>query len=130
MVDDDNRWWAILRSLHDTFKHKNIATEDIIKFFNRETGKNLTPLFDQYLRHAAIPILELKFDDGKGTVSYRWKADEPSFAMPVRVGAKDNWQLIGPTTQWQTMKTTLKKDQFDVATDRYYIVVSKADAEK
>ena len=125
MVDDDKRWWALLRGLHDRFKHKNIMTEDVVEYFNRETGKNLTPIFDQYLRHAAIPVLELKFDEAKGMVSYRWKADEKSFAMPVRVGSKDNWQVIQPTTNWQDMKTALKKDQFEVATDLYYIGVSK-----
>ena len=86
---------------------------------------NLTPIFDQYLRHAAIPTLELKFDEATGTVAYRWKADEKAFAMPVRVGTKDHWQMIQPTTDWQTMKTPLKKDQFEVATDLYYVNVSK-----
>ena len=48
-------------------------TEDIVAFFNQQTGRNLTPIFDQYLRHTAIPTLELKFDDAAGTVSYRWQ---------------------------------------------------------
>jgi aminopeptidase N len=125
VVDDDNHWWALLRGLHQHFKHKNIMTEDVVEYFNRETGKNLTPIFDQYLRHIAIPVLELKFDEAKGMVSYRWKADEPSFAMPVRVGTKDNWQVIQPTTGWQNTKTALKKDQFEVATELYYVVVNK-----
>ena len=30
-------------------------TEDVVAYFNRKTGMNLTPIFDQYLRHAAIP---------------------------------------------------------------------------
>ena len=42
-----------------------------------KTGMNLTPIFDQYLRHAAIPMLELKFNAADSTVSYRWKVDEP-----------------------------------------------------
>ena len=125
VVDDDKRWWALLRGVHDRFKHKNIMTEELVEYINRETGKNLTPIFDQYLRHTAIPVLELKFDEAKGVVSYRWKADEKSFAMPVRVGSKDNWQVIQPTTDWQDMKTSLKKDQFEVATDLYYVGVSK-----
>jgi hypothetical protein len=45
--------------------------------------------------------------------------------MPIRVGAKDAWQLITPTAEWQTMKTGLKKDTFDVATNLYYVGVSK-----
>ena len=40
-------------------------------YFNPSSGKNLTPVFDQYLRHAALPVLELKFDT-PGSVSYRW----------------------------------------------------------
>ena len=53
-------------------------TEDVIAYFDEKTGTNLTPIFDQYLRHTAIPTLELKFDDAGGTVSYRWVADEKS----------------------------------------------------
>jgi aminopeptidase N len=99
-------------------------TEDIVAFFNRKTGRNLTPIFDQYLRHPAIPVLELKF--ANGAVAYRWKADEPKFAMPVKVGTKNNWQTIQPTTEWKTMKTPLGKDQFAVATDLYFVEVSKS----
>jgi aminopeptidase N len=125
VVDDDKRWWAMLRGFHDNFKYKNIMTEDVVAYFNRETGKDLTPVFDQYLRHTSLPTLELKFDKAAGTVSYRWKADEPAFAMPVKVGNKGKWQVIQPTTNWQSMKTPLERDAFQVATDLYYIIVSK-----
>ena len=101
-------------------------TEEVVAYFNKETGKNLTPIFDQYLRHAALPVLELKFDEAKGEVSYRWKADEKAFAMPIRVGAPDRWQTITPTAEWQTLKSRLKKEQFEVATDLYYVVVRKS----
>lgn len=90
---------------------------------------NLTPVFNQYLRHTAIPLLELKFNEADSTVAYRWKVDEPDFAMPVRVGSSTGpqgaWQIIHPTTEWQTMKTPLSKDQFEVASDLYYVDVSK-----
>ena len=128
VIDDDKRWWTLLRSVYDRFKYKNIMTEEMVEYFNKETGKNLTPIFDQYLRHASLPVLELKFDEAKGVVSYRWKADEIEFAMPVRVGSKDKWQLIQPTKDWQTLKSPIKKDQFEVATDLYYIGVSKTAA--
>jgi aminopeptidase N len=128
IVNDDAKWWAMLRGYYQKYKYQNIMTEDIISYFNQQTGMNLTPVFDQYLRHPAIPTLELKFDkpdDAGGTVQYRWVADEKAFAMPVRVGSKEHWETIHPTTEWQTMKTPLTKDQFDVATDLYYIDVSK-----
>lgn len=45
--------------------------------------------------------------------------------MPIRVGKKDAWQTITPTSELQTMQTPLKRDEFDAATDMYYVIVSK-----
>src|SRR6185436_1466255 len=115
VVDDDKKWFSLIREFYQRYKYQNIMTEDVESFFSRRTGRNLTPVFEQYLRHTALPVLELKFADG--SVSYRWKVDEQGFVMPIRVGAKGNWQIIQPTTEWQTMKTALAKDQFEVATD-------------
>jgi aminopeptidase N len=125
LVDDDKKWFALLHDFFQHFKYRNIMTEDVVQYFNEKLGMNLTPIFDEYLRHAALPVLELKFDDAGGAVSYRWKADEAAFAMPVRVGTNDRWQIVRPTSEWQTMKTPLKKDEFQVATDLYYVGVSK-----
>jgi aminopeptidase N len=125
VVNDDKRWWKLIHDFYQHFKYQNIMTEDVAAYFNQKTGMNLTPVFDEYLRHAALPALELKFDDANGTVSYRWKADEPAFAMPVRVGTNDHWQIVQPTVEWKTMKTPLKKDELQVATDLYYVNVSK-----
>jgi dipeptidyl aminopeptidase/acylaminoacyl peptidase len=128
VVDDDKKWWKLLQDYYKEFKYKNIMTEDVVRFFNKETGKNLTPIFDQYLRHADLPTLELTFDDAAKTVSYRWKADEHDFAMPIRVGEGTKWQMIQPTTEWKQMPTTLTQDQFSVATDLYYVNVTKQSA--
>jgi aminopeptidase N len=125
VIDNDARWWKLVRGYYNHFKYQNILTEDVVKFFNERTGKNLTPIFDQYLRHTAIPTLELQFQESDGSVSYRWKADEKDFAMPIKVGRKGAWQTIQPTTEWQTMKSSVKKDDFEVPTDLYFVNVSK-----
>ena len=125
VVDNDKRWWTLVRGFYDRFKYRNIRTADVVAFFNRETGMDLTPIFDQYLRHADLPTLELEFDQEGGAVSYRWKAHEPGFAMPVKVGRRDGWRLVVPTPGWQSMKTGIGKDEFEVATDLYYINVTK-----
>jgi aminopeptidase N len=111
----------MIRDYCRRFKYSNITTEDVVKFFNTQARMNLTPLFDQYLRHTALPALELRFEEG--SVSYRWKADVKDFAMPVKVGHKTNWQTIRPTAEWQSMKTEIRKEDFEVATDLYYIDV-------
>jgi aminopeptidase N len=125
VINDDAKWWKLIRDFYQKYKYQNIMTEDINNFFNEQTGLNLTPIFNQYLRHAAVPVLELKFDETSGTVAYRWQADEKDFAMPIRVGKNDAWQTITPTSEWHTIKTPLKSDEFDVATDLYYVIVSK-----
>ncbi|HEY2018606.1 MAG TPA: M1 family metallopeptidase [Bryobacteraceae bacterium] len=127
IVNDDRRWWALLHDFYQHFKYQTIMTEDVVRYFNQKTGMNLTPVFDQYLRHAGIPTLELTFDDPGGTVSYRWKVDEPGFRMPIRVGAQDRWQTIHPTAEWQTMKTPGAGADFEVATDLYYVNVARSE---
>jgi aminopeptidase N len=119
VVNDDARWWTLIHDFYQQFKYKNIMTEDVVEYFNQKSGMNLTPVFDQYLRHTALPTLELKF--ASDSVEYRWKADVAGFAMPVRVGTT----VIHPTAEWQTMQTALSKDEFEVARDLYFVNVSK-----
>ncbi|MGC2299800.1 MAG: M1 family aminopeptidase [Acidobacteriaceae bacterium] len=125
VVDNDPAWWKLLHDLYQHFKYQNILTEDIVAYCNQHTGMNLTPIFNQYLRHAQIPRLELLFGEAPGMVMYKWRADEPGFAMPIRVGTPDHWQIIHPTTKWQSMQTSLTKEDFAVDTDHYYVDVNK-----
>jgi hypothetical protein len=107
------------------FDYSGSPTEDLVQFFNARFGQDLTPVFDQYLRRAALPRLDLAFNDREETLAYRWKADERGFAMPIRVGRQGAWQTIRPTTDWAIMPNTIAKDDFQVATDLYYVDVAK-----
>jgi aminopeptidase N len=125
VVDDDERWWRLIRDVFQHFKYQNILTEELVRYVNAELGQDLTPIFDQYLRRVDLPVFEMAFDEAEGTMAYRWRADERAFAMPIKVGTAGRWQTLRPTTDWQTMKTTLTKGTVDVATDLYYVVVVK-----
>jgi hypothetical protein len=96
VVNDDKRWWKLM-----------------------------TPLFDQYLRHAELPSLELKFDKTNSSVSYRWVAGAKGFAMPVRAGKKGQWQIIQPAAEWKSMPWSPANGEFEVATDLYYVNVTR-----
>jgi aminopeptidase N len=125
-VNDDSVWFKLLHDYYQHFKYQTIMTTDVAAFFNAETGLRLTPIFNEYLRHAAIPTLELRFDDAAHTVSYRWQASEPDFAMPIRVGSSDNWQIVQPVTmEWKVLSTPIQKDDFKVATELYYVNVRR-----
>jgi len=126
VINDDAAWFKLLHDYYQHFKYQTIMTTDMVSFFNAETGLDLTPMFNQYLRHAAIPTLQLQFNEAAHTVSYRWEADEPGFAMPIRVGRGSDWQIVQPsTTEWKVLSTPLSKEEFEVATDLYYVNVRK-----
>lgn len=125
VVDDDAKWWALIRGFYQQYKYQDILTEDVVAYFDQHSGMNLASIFDQYLRRAAIPRLEVLFGETPGRVMYKWDADEEDFAMPVRVGTPGHWQIIRPTTQWQSMEMKLSKDEFQVDLDRYYVDLNK-----
>ena len=125
VTGNDELWWRTIRELYQTFKYRNIMTEDVVAFFNQRLERDLTPIFDQYLRRTALPVLELAFNEKENVVAYRWNADERAFAMPIRVGTPGQWQTIAPTTSWQVMANSIPKDDFAVATDLYYVNVVK-----
>src|SRR5258705_5347385 len=62
IVNDDKKWFTLIRNFYQHFKYHNILTEDIVAYFNQQTGMNLTPVFRQYLWHTAIPKLEMESD--------------------------------------------------------------------
>ncbi len=122
-VNDDERWWKLIRDTYEKFKYQNIMTEDLVRFFSAELKQDMAPIFDQYLRRTALPVLELTFDEAAKRVSYRWRADERGFALPIKVGDPAKWQLIQPTTDWKSMEWTSGKDAFKVATELFYVNV-------
>jgi aminopeptidase N len=125
IVNDDARWWKLLHDLFQHFKYRNIMTEELVQYVNTQLGRDLTPVFDQYLRRTQIPTLELTFNEPEGTLAYRWKVDERGFTMPIRAGAHGQLQMLAPTTDWKVMKNAIKSDDFEVATDFYYVNVTK-----
>lgn len=85
---------------------------------------DLTPIFNQYLRYAAIPVLQLKLN-GKN-LEYRWQTDEPNFAMPVEVNIAGKTQRLNATNNWQKLKTGVKVlSEVKVADQKFYIKVQE-----
>ncbi|GAB2767524.1 M1 family metallopeptidase [Rhabdobacter roseus] len=118
VVNDDEKWRQILRGLNKTFYHQTVDGSDIIKYISDKAGRNLSKVFDQYLREIKIPQLEYAFE-GK-TLRYRWTNAVDGFDLPVKVtlqGGKP--QFIYPTTSWQTLKT---KGEKNLEVDRNFYV--------
>jgi aminopeptidase N len=122
VVADDEAWWPLLRELAEHFRYQNIWTTDVITFFNQRLGRDLRPIFEQYLYHAAIPVLEIEFPGD--SVRYRWRADVDDFAMPVDVRTGDAIRRIHPTAAWRSEPLGgVAPADWKPATDRFYIHV-------
>lgn len=123
IIDDDEKWREILRGLNKTFYHKTVNYEDIVNFISEEAGKNLRPVFEQYIQHPNIPTLAFRFLDG--VLQCRWIADVPDFNMPVKVRIrKGEYQFIEPNRSWKSVELHgVTKDNLEVDTFNFYIGV-------
>lgn len=121
LVEDDEKWRQILRKINVEFYHKTVTTQQIEDFLSRETGKDLTAFFNQYLRTTKIPTLEYKID--KKNLSYRYTNSIDGFDMPIQVKIDDKEDWIFPNSEWKTLKIDSKIKSFEV--DRDFYIFSK-----
>ncbi|WP_069658462.1 M1 family metallopeptidase [Arcticibacter eurypsychrophilus] len=121
IIDDDQKWRQILRGLNKTFYHQTVTYKQIVAYINKGSGKNLTTVFDQYLQHINIPVLEVRFENGKTLC--RWIADVKGFDMPVKVRIKGgSYQFIQPGTIFTAIDLPgATKENFEADTFNFYI---------
>lgn len=117
IVNNDEKWRSILRGLNKDFYHQTVTTQQIESYLSQHIGRDLTPVFDQYLRDVRIPRLEYKVN-GK-TLQYRWANTVDTFDMPVRVTVNSETQWLEPTTAWQELKLKKKKSKLEVDPNFY-----------
>ena len=121
LVDDDARWRGILRGLAKTFWHQTVSGKQVEDYISRQSGLNLSKVFDQYLRTTKIPVLEYKLEGPR--LSYRWSNVVRGFAMPVKVTTSPGtvtW--IRPTESWKTMIGKLSRPEDFCIDDNFYVV--------
>src|ERR1700744_3476134 len=124
IINDDEKWRDILRGLNKTFYHKTVTYDDITEDISKQAGIDLTKVFDQYLKHAGLPTLQVTWQNGKPYC--KWIADVKGFDMPVRVKIKGGeYQVIHPTTTLQPLDVPgATKDNLEADTFHFYILPS------
>lgn len=114
VINNDKKWWKILKDFNEEFKYKTTNSEEVIAFFDHQTDVNLKPIFEQYLKFTKIP--ELQFKKDKGEIFYRWEADVVNFEMPINIGINRKTKRIYPTKYWQVLEE--KADLRNISTDK------------
>ncbi|HVU85472.1 MAG TPA: M1 family metallopeptidase [Puia sp.] len=101
VIDNDDVFRAILRGLNSNFYHQTVTAKDIENYFNQVSGRDLTPIFNQYLRSTQVP--EFEFRQNRHRLKYRWTNCSPDFNMFLKVNLSGDFWLK-PTTRWQTIR--------------------------
>ena len=126
LVDNDEKWRGILRAAQKTFRHQTIMGTQLEEYISKESGVNLSKVFDEYLRSTMIPQFEDKIDGT--TLSYHWANVVPGFDMPVRVALGSGaYERVKPTEAWQTMKLPSANAAVHVD-ENFYVDVKNATA--
>ncbi len=121
VFDNDEKFRQTLRQMNRTFYHQTVDSKQMEDFISQQLGRDLTPVFDQYLRDVRVPLLEYSLREGK--LKYRWTNCVPGFNLPLRIFTPlGQSRFIYPTDQWQTLK--LRADEIK-ADDNFYIKVQR-----
>ena len=130
VINDDEKFRSILRGLNSTFYHKTVTTKDVEDYMSNQSGKDLSKIFDQYLRTTKIPVLEYKFTGDN--MYYRWSNCVTGFNMPVKLaGTNGDPIAIGwlkATEDWNTVAVTADILKDGLKIDRnFYMTVKKVE---
>ena len=122
VINDDEKFRQILRGLNKDFYHQTVTSKQVENYISQKSGKDLSKVFDQYLRTTQIPVLKLKADGDK--IKFQWSNCIDGFNMPVKL---TNGQWIHPTTSEQKIKWE-GKDLSNVTVDKnFYIKTENQD---
>ena len=113
IINDDEKFRQILRGLNKDFFHQMVNTKQVEEYISKQSGNNFSKVYDQYLRTATIPILDLK-KTGMN-YQYRWSSAVNGFSMPLKL-ITGEW--LTPTSQWQVIKLGTGKN-FEVDKNFY-----------
>jgi len=117
VINDDKKWRKILRGLGKTFYHQTVTTQDIENYISKQSGIDLSKIFDQYLRDIRIPSFEY-FIKGK-KMFMRWGNVIKDFDMPIRVTIAGKEQWLSPTTSWTPVEIEKENPSIEVDANFY-----------
>ncbi len=122
VINDDSLFRKILRGLNHDFRHKTVNSADVEDYFSKQSGKDLSKIFDQYLRTVKIPVLEYSIKGDR--IYYKWSNCVEGFNMPVQLEKSGDW--LKPTTKWQNVSATAELIENFLVNKNFYITTKKS----
>ena len=117
MVNDDEKWRQIFRTLNKKFYHQTVTTQQIENLLAEETGLDLTGFFNQYLRTTKIPVFEYKIENK--TLKFRFSNTVDNFKMPLLINIDEKEHWINLTNEWKSFKIPSANSSISVNNNFY-----------
>lgn len=121
VANSDSLWRETLRGLNREFYHQTVTSEEIENYISQKLERDLSAVFDQYLRDIRVPILEYAFRNGQ--LSYRWGNVVEGFDLPVDVEINEEHFWLEPTPSWKQIELA-NVDSATLTVDPNYYVGS------
>jgi aminopeptidase N len=123
VINDDSLFRDILRGLNRDYYHKTVNSSDVEKYFSDKSGRDLSKIFDQYLRTIQVPKLEYRIQGDN--LFFRWTNVVSGFDMPVQLDDEGKTWLH-PTTEWSSAAMTRSlMDGGIKANGNFYVTLEK-----
>jgi aminopeptidase N len=117
IINDDEKWRAILTGLNKDFYHQTISSKQVEEYISEKSGLELNSFWDQYLRTVKIPELEYSLS-GK-SLKYRYTNIVNGFDVPLILIINNEEEWISPTSEWQTKEFLSDLDSVLIKRDFY-----------
>lgn len=120
IINNDEKFRALLRGLGKEFYHQLVTTEQIQEYIQKNVDFDVKPIFDQYLRKTQIPKFE--FEQKGKEFKFVWKNTISEFNMPLIISQNGQEIKLNPTTEIQSI--TLPSESLVDFNENYYVSYS------
>ncbi|MBT0608874.1 M1 family metallopeptidase [Aequorivita echinoideorum] len=117
LIDDDEKWRAILRGLNKEFYHQTISSKQLEEYISKESNIDLTEFWQQYLRTIKVPKIEYMFEDN--SVKFRYTNIVNGFDMPVIAIIDGSEEWIYPKAEWTEKQLSNPISSLKIKADFY-----------
>lgn len=119
VINNDALFKSILRGLNKDFYHQTVTTQQVERYMSQKSKKDLSKIFDQYLRTILVPELQYKVEGDH--ISYKWTNTVKGFNMPVLLS---NGRWLYPTEAFKKISLKETGGAIKVVPD-FYITVKE-----
>ena len=103
-MDDDKKFFKIIKEFYNSNKYKLVESKDFIKVVKKHTGEKFMWIFDLYLYNNWIPELQMHLNSD-GELYYKWSNEhnlkETLGDYKVKIKNQSQSMTLKPTTNWR-----------------------------